>query len=157
MNQLIRQEQPDEVAIVSHSQGTVIAIDVIAEEGANWLSAMPEGGRLKLVTMGSPYTHLHHHYFRSSFRSHHERPALRKRDETTGPSEQNPGVLSRWVNIFRIDDFVGTYIDAPRDRDDEQCLWPEEKPVSPNGHTMYWVDENVYPILREALEFKFDP
>jgi hypothetical protein len=154
VNQLIADERPDVLVIVAHSQGTVIAIDVIGKEGPNWLQAMPEGGRLKLVTMGSPYTHLHHHYFPSSFPSHHLRPSLRKRNEDAAPSEQNPGVLSRWVNIFRIDDFVGTHIDASSNGDeptDGRGMWPQEFPVRPNGHTMYWVDEEVFPILREAL------
>jgi len=154
VNQLIADERPDVLAIVAHSQGTVIAIDVIDKEGAHWLEAMPEGGCLKLVTMGSPYTHLHNHYFPSSFPSHHLRPALQKRQEGVSPSEQNPGVLSRWVNIFRIDDFVGTHIDATGSHDgtlDGRDMWPQEYPVRPNGHTMYWVDEEVFPILRQAL------
>jgi hypothetical protein len=157
INQLIRDERPDVLTLVSHSQGTVIAIDVIDEEGGSWLAAMPTGGRITLVTMGSPYTHLHHHFFPSSFPCHHDRPALRKRDESAELSKQNPGVLSRWVNIFRVDDFVGTHIDSPNSRKgagDGQALWPEENPVAGNGHTMYWVDENVFPILREVLRFQ---
>lgn len=154
VNQLIADEQPDVLSIVAHSQGTVIAIDVVDEEGANWLAAMPEGGRIQLVTMGSPYTHLHNHYFPSSFPSHRSRPSLSKRHENASPSEENPGVLSRWVNIFRIDDFVGTHIDAAStqsDAVDGRDMWPQEFPVRPNGHTMYWVDEEVFPILRQAL------
>lgn len=160
VHQLIRDERPDLLAIVAHSQGTVVAIDVIDEEGARWLAAMPEGGRLLLVTMGSPYRHLHHHYFASSFPSHLDRPALHRRDEDQVWSEdKNPGVLSRWVNIFRIDDFVGTHIDMPQPSVGENGArpsWPEERPVAPNGHTLYWVDDNVAPILREVLEFRFD-
>ena len=154
VNQLIADERPDVLVIVAHSQGTVIAIDVIDQEGANWLAAMPEGGCLMLMTMGSPYTHLHNHYFPSSFPSHRSRPALRKRPKGVAPSEQHPGVLSRWVNIFRIDDFVGTHIDSSSGQDgsaDGRDMWPQEFPVRPNGHTMYWVDEDVFPILRQAL------
>ena len=159
VNQLIRDERPDVLAIVAHSQGTVVAIDVIDAEGARWLAAMPAGGRLLLVTMGSPYRHLHHHYFPSSFPSHLDRPALHKRNEDQQWSDKNPGVLSRWVNIFRIDDFVGTHIDVPRPAatgNGAPPVWPEERPVAPNGHTLYWVDENVAPILREVLEFRLD-
>jgi hypothetical protein len=63
------------------------------------------------------------------------------------------------VNIFRIDDFVGTHIDVPRPAatgNGAPPVWPEERPVAPNGHTLYWVDENVAPILREVLEFRLD-
>jgi hypothetical protein len=84
---------------------------------------------------------------------------LHKRNEDQEWSDKNPGVLSRWVNIFRIDDFVGTHIDVPRPAatgNGAPPVWPEERPVAPNGHTLYWVDENVAPILREVLEFRLD-
>ena len=139
MVQLIRDEQPDELAIVSHSQGTVVAIDVLANDGRSWLKLLPENAQLALVTMGSPYTHVHHHYFPGSFAAHKLRKEI-------GPVE-NKGVLSRWINIFRIDDFVGTHIDA-------DANWPKEHPVAPNGHTYYWTDENVFPLLREFLDFR---
>lgn len=155
VNQLVYHEQPDELVIVSHSQGTVIALDVIEQQGKHWRKTMPANGKLTLITMGSPYTHIHNHYFPSSFPSHHKRPALWHKDR---PDQlgNTPGVLDRWVNIFRVDDFVGTHIDSPYHADgskNENFPWPEERPIPPNGHTMYWVDENVYPILREVMRF----
>ncbi len=136
-NQLIRDERPDELFIVSHSQGTVVAIDVLNNEGPNWLSKMPEGGRLFLITMGSPYTHVHHHYFPSAFASV---PELKNVAST-----QKGGILTDWINVFRIDDFVGTHIDSTGQ-------WPREKAVPANGHTYYWVDENVFEILKDFVE-----
>jgi hypothetical protein len=136
-NQLIRDERPDQLFIISHSQGTVVAIDVLNNEGANWLSKMPEGGQLFLATMGSPYTHVHHHYFPSAFASVPELTKL-------APVEKD-GILTDWINIFRIDDFVGTHIDPTG-------KWPHENAVPANGHTYYWIDENVFPILKDFVE-----
>ena len=140
MTQLIVDEQPDQIVIVAHSQGTVIALDVIAKEGKGWLQALPKNTELKLVTMGSPYTHLYHHYFPSSFQSPEKVGALSPRTQNDGSGEAS---LSGWVNIFRIDDFVGTHIGSG--------CWPTERPVPPNGHTMYWVDRNVLTILQKEL------
>jgi hypothetical protein len=147
MATLVRNEAPDEIVIVSHSQGTMIAIDVIERAGQGWLDALPKGGVLKLVTMGSPYIHVYNTYFPSQFRAPAARPVLQKVSEN--------GVLSDWVNIFRVDDFVGTHIDTRRDdgAPDQGNGWPREVPVPCNGHTHYWVDPNVFPALREVLEF----
>ena len=84
------------------------------------------------MTMGSPYTHLYGNYFPSSF------PPVPK-------PQGGQAVLSAWLNIFRIDDFVGTHIGKGD--------WPEEFPVAPNGHTNYWIDRSVVAKLRDFLKF----
>jgi hypothetical protein len=140
MNELIRNELPDRIDVVSHSQGTVVALDVIEEAGETWIGKI-KGGPLSLVTMGSPYTHIHHHYFPSSFPPIDKRPRLQLRKGLA----RNMGLLTAWTNIFRVDDFVGTHVDP-------QGIWPEEHPVPPNGHTYYWTDENVFPLLRGFLD-----
>ncbi|MDB5575625.1 MAG: hypothetical protein JWR80_801 [Bradyrhizobium sp.] len=133
---LIRDEKPDRLDIVSHSQGTMIAIDLIDIRGAQWLKGLPAGsGGIGLVTMGSPYTHLYGNYFPSSFQKVGDRPNLANR--------KDGGLLRDWLNIFRIDDFVGTHIG--------KGVWPREFPVHPNGHTNYWVDRGVVAKLREFL------
>ncbi|WP_431205849.1 hypothetical protein ACQ86E_13865 [Bradyrhizobium betae] len=53
------------------------------------------------------------------------------------------GLLRAWLNIFRIDDFVGTHISGG--------VWPAEFPVAPNGHTNYWIDRGVVDKLRGFL------
>jgi hypothetical protein len=136
---LLRDEKPDHLVIVAHSQGTVIALDVIARHGKRWLAALPQGGEIRLITMGSPARHLYSHYFPSAFPSYPKRTGLRPY------GENEEAVLSRWVNIFRVDDFVGTHI-AERDES-----WPHEIPVPANGHTMYWVDRRVSSHLRSEL------
>ena len=136
MSKLIRDEQPNQVAFVTHSQGTVVAIDTLGEDARDWLALLAAGSVMKLVTMGSPYTHVHRHYFPNSF------PAIDTLSNLAPKAKK--GCLTDWINVFRIDDFVGTFIDP-------QGVWPEEHPVPANGHTYYWVDENVFPILKKFL------
>ncbi len=148
MTQLIRDEAPDHIVLVSHSQGTVIALEVLASEGARWLEQLPEDGTIGLITMGAPYTHLYNRYFPESFPPPGQRPQWRPR----GDSET--AVLSRWVNIFRVDDFVGTHIDANRHHRapaDPGDRWPQEIPVPAGGHTNYWTDRTVAQHLRREL------
>lgn len=142
--ELLATEAPDRVVIVAHSQGTVIALDTLDRDGPGWA----QGRELRLVTMGSPYTHVYNRYFPRSFPPHRSRPNL-------APG----GVLAGWTNIFRVDDFVGTHVDAPRNRPEGNTRphWPTECPVPAGGHTMYWVDEAVYGPLRTAVEAAQDP
>jgi hypothetical protein len=134
MEKLLRDEKPDEVIFVSHSQGTVVAIAALNEKAPEWLAGLGKNASMKLVTMGSPYTHVHRHYYPRSFPAIGSMGVLAKAG--------NGGALDDWINIFRIDDFVGTFIDPTG-------KWPREHPVPANGHTSYWVDENVFPILKD--------
>jgi hypothetical protein len=120
---LIKTEEPDQVDFVAHSQGTVIALDVLSRHGGTW--AVDDSGRertLTLVTMGSPWRHLYHRYFPHAF----------------GAMATPPDGVSRWTNIFRIDDFVGTHVRVGSS---------DEHPIGPGGHTNYWSDGRVGPIL----------
>ncbi len=154
VDQLIRNEQPDHLVLVSHSQGTVVAIDVLAMKGKDWRQRMRQPATIKLVTMGSPYSHIHSYYFPTSFEPVSKRMALK--------STESGGFIDCWLNIFRIDDFVGTHIEYGVEGEagglqKYEQVWPREIPVPPNGHTMYWVDENVFPHLRSFMEFELDP
>lgn len=135
---MLREQKPDHLSIVSHSQGTIIATDVVETDGHLWRSFLGNQGKLRLVTMGSPFTHIHNHYFPGSFVNLAERKALHKR------AKGSAGVLDDWHNIFRIDDFVGTHIDP-------EAKWPVEHPVPRNGHTNYWRDRNVIAVLEKVL------
>jgi hypothetical protein len=150
---LIRDEAPDELVLISHSQGTVIAIDVIDRDGAGWLAAMGQGARLSLVTMGSPYTHLYNRYFPTSFPAHRDRGALLPVGQTG--SDGRSGLLSEWLNFLRIDDFVGTHIDAarnlPQGASPPMHSWPRDIAVAARGHPGYWTDIDVAAVLAPAL------
>lgn len=133
----IELDNPDVIKFVTHSQGTVIAIDTLDFHGSEWRQvgrAKNRPRKIHLATMGSPYTHIYNYYFPDSFKTISERPNLQKRSDG--------GVLENWVNIFRTDDFVGTYVDPDR-------VWPQEHCVGINGHTNYWSDKQVGDILRQ--------
>jgi hypothetical protein len=150
MTTLLRDEDPDRIVIIAHSQGTVIAMDVIRHDGRDWRARAGQGQPprdLRLVTMGSPARHLYHHHFPVAF------PA------PEGVAELAPldrgGLMSDWVNIFRIDDFVGTRIGPPPapHGPGSAADWPLEYPVPPRGHTSYGLDDAVLDRLRAALDF----
>lgn len=129
--EMIRRHAPDEVVIVSHSQGTVITLNVLTDK--LYRDLLPRSGRWTLITMGSPFTHIYGRYFGADF---------------DVPSREESG-LSSWINIFRIDDFVGTHMHAePAERRDN---WPREVPVGTGGHTGYWSDWDVVREIRDAI------
>ncbi len=125
METMIASEEPDEVIVVAHSQGTVIAIEAIRGNNTSLLFDTEHIKKRVLVTLGSPYSHIYEHYFASKF------PLPRDFDTR----------LDRWINIYRIDDFVGTVVG---DREGE---WPENFAVPAGGHTGYWTDDEVRSIL----------
>ena len=80
--------------------------------------------------MGSPFDHVYQHYFT------HDYPPL---DDPHWKGLRDT-VGSRWINIFRIDDWVGTDVEP-------DATWPENLPVNPAGHTGYWNDREVIDLL----------
>jgi len=53
--------------------------------------------------------------------------------------------FKEWINIFRIDDFVGTDV---READKS---WPENIAVDAGGYTGYWTDKQVLKILNTKI------
>lgn len=86
------------------------------------------------ITMGSPIFHIYHNYFPSRF----------------SILDKQKVMMGKWLNIYRIDDFVGTIIN------EESGVWPENRPVQAGGHTGYWIDREVHEILYQSVlkEFK---
>ncbi|WP_300040524.1 hypothetical protein [uncultured Paracoccus sp.] len=117
---LARQMDYDRLIVVAHSQGTVVAAQSLAS------NQMPERPRF-LLTMGSPLTHIYGQYFARGF-----------------GLDPLAGRLARWINVYRCDDFVGTYVSAGNGL-------VENLRVAPNGHTGYWTDRNVWSALRRTL------
>jgi hypothetical protein len=139
-------KHPMDLVIVSHSQGTMIAIDVLNSPDMDCIS---EFSQVSLVTMGSPFTNLYQHYFPNFY------PSLRstywKRIKQR---------LHQWTNIFRIDDPVGTEIDFS----EASLLDPNQQlklqvpikgfaniPLGCRGHMNYWNDREVLGILRSDV------
>ncbi len=129
METMIASEKPEEVVVIAHSQGTVIAVQAMRKNETSMLFDTKSIGQRTLVTMGSPYSHLYEHYFPSKF-------ALPKDFDRR---------LDLWINIFRIDDFVGTLVGDPNGD------WPRNIAVNPKGHTGYWTDDEVKEKLLERV------
>ena len=58
-------QPPCGLVILSHSQGTVVAIDVLNDPAHN--AAFGRSASVRLVTMGSPFSHIYQHYFRHHY------------------------------------------------------------------------------------------
>ncbi|MBY8975143.1 hypothetical protein KHP62_04945 [Rhodobacteraceae bacterium NNCM2] len=137
---MIERHDPCEVIIVAHSQGTIIALDALRKDRPG----PPEKSRLfdgevredrvwKLITLGSPFTHLYGHYFPDNFK-------VPRKEDT---------YLSEWTNVFRIDDPIGTHIGPKAARDED--AWPREVAIPPGGHTYYWLEPEVEKVLHDVI------
>ncbi|MEL7496412.1 MAG: hypothetical protein AAFN77_02290 [Planctomycetota bacterium] len=152
---------PPELIIMAHSQGTMVAIETLNDKDLLWLNNAFR--KITLVTMGSPFHHLYQHYFGHCYPELCQPfwASLRRR-------------VDHWVNIFRVDDFVGLDIDFP-DSDREPTIdstWTdgtihetfqrapdtgtqamiqrvvyENHAVGARGHVNYWTDREVLEIL----------
>ncbi len=110
----------DKITVISHSQGTVVATQMLADKRVQ----RRIGNRpVTLITMGAPVTHIYQKYFPEMF--------------TVDPSK----LPARWFNIFREDDFVGTTIDGGHIASDRNIAVP------PRGHTGYFTDYEVWKKL----------
>ena len=147
-----------ELIVVSHSQGTMMAIEALNDEELDWIKN--RFSKITLVTMGSPFTHLYQHYFGSHY------PPLGSEYWTDLESR-----IDRWVNVFRVDDFVGTELEFPKTTSTSMrstasvasfasagstgnALASEKytnHPVGPRGHVSYWDDCEVLDILRTEV------
>jgi len=145
--------RPD-LVMVAHSQGTVDVIETLNDPEMDWLRN--SFGKITLITMGSPVTHLYQHYFGNFY------PGFSDRFWSTLHQH-----VDRWVNIFRVDDFVGLDIDfghLPQTQEDciamnaertDQCQLHfahcSNHPVGARGHVNYWADVEVLDILKKEL------
>jgi len=146
--------RPD-LVLVSHSQGSVDVIETLNDPEMDWLRN--SFGKITLVTMGSPVTHVYQHYFGHFY--------PRFTDRFWNTLHQH---VDRWVNIFRVDDFVGLEIDFGHlPQSHEQCVEMNQRtgptqcklhfahcsnhPVGARGHVNYWQDAEVLEILKKEL------
>jgi hypothetical protein len=132
---LVAAENPDEIVIIAHSQGTVVAVEALRDGLFDQFLSTTKQKKLSLVTMGSPVGHIYSHYFPTRFKL----------------IDHMKGKIAGWTNIYRIDDFVGTDIGGA-DGD-----WPVNRPVGPKGHTGYWADDQVRSILEETVLEELKP
>ncbi len=149
-----RLEHRPELVIVSHSQGTMVAIEVLNDPEMAWLST--SFSRTSLLTMGSPITYLYQTYFGHLYPSFNspQWDNLRTR-------------VDRWVNLFRIDDFVGQEVEFPiKGRSlqatpmlakDSGATIPSctDHPLGCRGHTNYWEDVEAVAVIKKEI-FAFE-
>lgn len=139
------------LTIISHSQGTMIAVNVLSLFGLDQATRNKISGRLQdlhefhLITMGSPLSHLYQYYFPGRYPSFTSSLWNDLRDQLQD---------CNWVNIYRIDDYVGTHIHQVGP---ERPNWPGlnrplNVPITSGGHTKYWA-KDVFdrPEMKEAL------
>ena len=120
------------LTIVSHSQGSMVAIEVLNDEELDWIRDRFD--QINLVTMGSPFGHIYQQYFA------HFYPPL------DAPEwERLNRRLDRWLNIFRIDDFVGTRIEYPAAEMEGRFT---NHAVQRKGHMFYWRDRQVLEVIQ---------
>ena len=132
--------RPD-LLLVAHSQGTVDVLETLNDPEMDWLRN--SFGKITLVTMGSPATHLYQHYFG------HFYPRFSDRFWSTLHQH-----VDCWVNIFRVDDFVGLEIDfgiPPHAKNKDALPCYSNHPVGARGHSNYWQDAEVLEILKKEL------
>lgn len=126
---------PSRVTVISHSQGTVIATQMLQNARVKKLLGQYGNPPITLVTMGSPVTQVYRHYFPIAFKV---------------STDKMPGNLE-WHNIFRIDDYVGTRIDT--DTGVKQNL-----AVPAAGHLGYFTDYEVWRRMWNDVGFRLlDP
>ena len=142
-------ESYDSVIVIAHSQGTIIAIDALrtcleCDSGEDKKIADHLTGRkLRLVTLGSPFTNLYQHYFPTQY-PYLDREHWRKLIDLLAPVTSEIDERSRpWLNIYRIDDYVGTAIDHARIRNNG---------MPRGGHLNYWTDPDVVAKIIESLK-----
>jgi hypothetical protein len=110
--------------VVAHSQGTIIALDELKA----WTGDLPP---VTLVTCGSPASHLYQFYFPDLCHDFHD------------PSWQPLFArLERWVNLYRLSDYVGTTVERPPLATFDQ--WA----IAQGGHIGYW----THPAFADAIK-----
>jgi hypothetical protein len=115
----IRETKADRIVIVSHSQGTAIAahgLGVLLIEGCAVVPVGLNGVKVRMITMGSPIKHLYKYYMPDRY------------------SIQKPHAVTHWLNIHRIDDFIGMSIDSTEKN------YPKNIAIGRGGHSNYWGD-----------------
>jgi hypothetical protein len=123
------------LTIVSHSQGSIIAIEVLNDEELGW--TREKFSRVNFITLGSPFHHIYQKYFA------HFYPPL-----DASEWENLRSRVSRWLNIFRIDDYVGTDMEFPPNLPQVAAGDYSNHAVERRGHLYYWRDRQVLEVIR---------
>src|SRR5438045_1366769 len=125
------------LTFVTHSQGTVIALDVLWQALAHQLlKEAHHVEQVNLVTMGSPITHLYQTYFPDRYPALFVNGTLNRSGWGTTLTQ----TVDEWVNVYRVDDFVGTLVRGRQAVADDPSVraFPINQFLDEGGHTKYW-------------------
>jgi hypothetical protein len=139
-----------QLTFVTHSQGTVIALDVLWQRAAHQLlKEQHDVQQVNLITMGSPITHLYQRYFPERYPELFLNGHLNQKGWGATLTE----TVDRWVNLYRVDDFVGTFITGGEVAvaHGPNRPFPLNQFLDVGGHTDYWCADDVLARLRPYL------
>ena len=111
------------VLFVTHSQGTALTGDFLSKANLSFLEKH-NLDKAKLVTMGSPISHIYQYYFLPDF--------WNRKEPEVGTS------MAKWINLHRDADYIGKeiIIDSVENRN-----------IGKGGHTGYFKDPRVQNVL----------
>ena len=126
----------DNLLILAHSLGTVIAIDYLRDKA-------PAGFRsIYLITAGSPLRRWLAPFFGCDYREPAELLNLVR------GQLQHHGIRFEWLNVYRRKDPVGGRLGLPKGRDEVAVMNAE---TLFNAHLHYWTDSDVERIVVHFL------
>lgn len=146
VDRLTGDEDRPHLLVIAHSQGTVITVDALMKD--IWNDTRVKNGKalkdrvsgMTILTFGSPLTHVYQHYFPEDYAPF----------STTTLQQLATNGNVEWLNIYRVDDFVGTVIAGPTDTFPRNIGIPIGK--KGGGHFHYWEDDVLgAPAIRVHL------
>lgn len=133
LDALAKRGNYDKIVFLAHSQGSVVVYDYLRSTADSPGSTIA-GTKPDVITFGSPLGHLYQHYFREYAGLGSSLEQLSKR---TG----------RWINLYRIDDWIGVWVG---DIDGKRV---ENFAMQPGGHIDYWKEKTLaQAILQIVME-----
>ena len=138
LDQFVKPQQFDDVIFVAHSQGSVIAYEYLLKHEAKYQGL--GNARLWLLTFGSPLGTIYQTYF----------------DDYAKPYPVPHGTaarLRRWINIYRVDDYIGGRIEAPPGLSVVNRIMEP----GPHMHTNYWTENKIAEALDEMIQQRSKP
>lgn len=140
---LLQDKDNPHLVVICHSQGTVITIDTLfgyTDHDGEWKKGLWDRdlsdrvSSLTVLTFGSPLTHIYQHYFCHVYPSFTELPRFVE-------ISSDPKV--KWLNCYRLDDYIGTYIENSIPN------FPINVPMPFGGHTSYWKKDVFERLFKE--------
>jgi hypothetical protein len=124
----------DRIVFLAHSQGSVVIYDYL-KSAADYAKNEVGGTKPDVITFGSPLGHVYQHYFREYSGLE---PSLARLSRCTG----------RWVNLYRIDDYIGVWVGEIDGESVENC------PLDPGGHVDYWKEKALAETILRIVAGK---